>query len=58
MYSSLRLKSLKCELLKTLNSKPVEEITDNEAQLTFYLSQDPDVQEALSRARDYDGKEL
>ncbi len=58
MYSSLRLKSLKCELLKTLNEKPVEDITDNEASLTLLLSQDPDVQEALSRARDYDGKEI
>ncbi len=46
--SSLSLKTLKCQLLKKLNEKPVEDLTDNEADLTFYLSQDPDVQEHLS----------
>lgn len=52
--SDLKLKTLKCALLVALNNKPYQEITDNEAQLTYYLSQDPDVQEKLSSGRSKD----
>jgi hypothetical protein len=43
-----KIKTLKVELLKALNDKPHKEITDSEANIIYYLSQDPDIQEVLS----------
>ena len=46
-----KIKTIKVALLFELNRKPYKDITDNEAELIFCLSQDPDIQECLSKGK-------